>query len=69
MSVGLAKAYLAGGDSPPLRTDTTSQLADTVVTQDKHITDLESAIRETIPVLERSGRAVLAVKLRKLIGG
>lgn len=43
-------------------------LANTAPQMLEHITELESAIRETIPVLERSGRVRQAVKLRKLVG-
>jgi chromosomal replication initiation ATPase DnaA len=33
------------------------------------IRELEAALNETIPVLERNGRAILAEKLRKVIHG
>ena|SRR3982751_2955751 len=42
-------------------------IARIVVAADDQLSEREAAIRESIPLLERSGRAVLATKLRKLI--
>jgi len=42
-------------------------IARIVVAADDQISEREAAIRESIPLLERSGRAVLAAKLRKLV--
>lgn len=67
-------AKLAGTHRALLETSTPDQseameIARTMVAADDHITELQIAIRETIPVLERAGRMVLAVKLRKLVDG
>lgn len=42
-------------------------IARIVVAADDQLSEREAAIRESIPLLERSGRAVLATKLRKLV--
>lgn len=45
------------------------ELSRLVVAADGYTAELQAVIRETIPVLERAGRMVLAVKLRKLVDG